>query len=129
MLQLRTKLHVDTASDFTFLGGFRPDMFLRGAPLLEFYRESAHRQYPCPLRASAARVTEISRSSPASGSNNTWIAQLRPVADELAAAAGLLMGQGNESQPVVVVKGFNKSSYDINNAFDLIVDKDDDLYR
>jgi hypothetical protein len=45
-LQLRTKLHVDTASDFTFLGGFRPDMFLRGAPLLEFYRESAHRQYP-----------------------------------------------------------------------------------
>lgn len=51
------------------------------------------------------------------------------IADELAAAAGLLMGQGDESQPVVVVKGFNKSSYDINNAFDLIIDKDDDLYR
>jgi hypothetical protein len=46
-LQLRTKLHVDTeGGKFTFLGGFRPEMFLRGAPLLEFWRESAHRQYP-----------------------------------------------------------------------------------
>ena len=46
-MQLRTKLHVDTqGGKFTFLGGFRPEMFLRGAPLLEFWRESAHRQYP-----------------------------------------------------------------------------------
>ena len=51
------------------------------------------------------------------------------VADELASAAGLLMGQGDEGIPVVIIKGFNKSSYEVNNAFDLIVNENDDLYR
>ena len=50
-------------------------------------------------------------------------------ADELASAAGLLMGQSDEGIPVVVIKGFNRSSYQINNAFDLIVNENDDLYR
>jgi len=50
-------------------------------------------------------------------------------ADELASAAGLLMGQGNEGTPVILIKGFNKSAYEINNAFDLIVNENDDLYR
>ena len=51
------------------------------------------------------------------------------IADELAAAAGLLMGQGNEKQPVVIIKGFDKKNYSNNNAFDLVVDEDEDLYR
>ena len=51
------------------------------------------------------------------------------IADELAAAAGLLMGQGNERQPIVIIKGFNKKDYSINNAFDLIVHESEDLYR
>jgi coenzyme F420-0:L-glutamate ligase / coenzyme F420-1:gamma-L-glutamate ligase len=51
------------------------------------------------------------------------------VADEIAAAAGLLMGQGSDMQPVILLKGFNKDKYDINNAIDLIVEKKDDLYR
>ena len=50
-------------------------------------------------------------------------------ADELASAAGLLMGQSNEGIPVVIIKGFNRSSYQTNNAFDLIVNENDDLYR
>lgn len=50
-------------------------------------------------------------------------------ADELASAAGLLMGQSNEGIPVVIIKGFNRCSYQINNAFDLIVNENDDLYR
>lgn len=51
------------------------------------------------------------------------------IADELAAAAGLLMGQGKESKPVILIKGFIKEKYEVNNAFDLIVDEDEDLYR
>ena len=51
------------------------------------------------------------------------------VADELASASGLLMGQANEMKPVILVKGFNKSSYKVNNAFNLIVSENDDLYR
>ena len=51
------------------------------------------------------------------------------VADELASAAGLLMGQSNEKKPVILIKGFNKSSYKTNNSFDLIVKENDDLYR
>jgi len=50
-------------------------------------------------------------------------------ADELASAAGLLMGQSDEGIPVVIIKGFNRSSYQTNNAFDLIVNGNDDLYR
>ena len=51
------------------------------------------------------------------------------VADELASAAGLLMGQSDEKKPVILIKGFNKSTYQINNSFDLIVSDNDDLYR
>ena len=50
-------------------------------------------------------------------------------ADELASAAGLLMGQSDEGIPVVIIKGFNRSSYQTNNAFNLIVNENDDLYR
>ena len=50
------------------------------------------------------------------------------IADEIAAASGLLMGQGSDMQPVILLKGFNKDNYDINNAIDLIVEKKDDLY-
>ena len=51
------------------------------------------------------------------------------IADELASAAGLLMGQGSEKQPVVIIKGFDKKNYSTNDAFDLVVDEDEDLYR
>ena len=51
------------------------------------------------------------------------------VADELASAAGLIMGQSDEGKPVIIIKGFNKSSYEVNNAFELIVNENDDLYR
>ncbi|MDB9747627.1 coenzyme F420-0:L-glutamate ligase [Gammaproteobacteria bacterium] len=51
------------------------------------------------------------------------------IADELAAAAGLLMGQGDELKPVIIMKGFSKSSYGINDALDLTVDEKNDLYR
>ena len=51
------------------------------------------------------------------------------VADELASAAGLLMGQSDEGKPVIIIKGFSKSGYKINDAFDLIVDESEDLYR
>ena len=60
---------------------------------------------------------------------NTLHATEIAIADELAAAAGLLMGQGNDMKPVVIIKGFDKSNYSINNAYDLIVNKDEDLYR
>jgi|TARA_B110000259_G_C13988077_1_gene391313 coenzyme F420-0:L-glutamate ligase/coenzyme F420-1:gamma-L-glutamate ligase len=51
------------------------------------------------------------------------------IADELAAAAGLLMGQGDELKPLIIIKGFSKASYDINDALDITVDKKNDLYR
>jgi coenzyme F420-0:L-glutamate ligase/coenzyme F420-1:gamma-L-glutamate ligase len=51
------------------------------------------------------------------------------VADELASAAGLLMGQSDEKKPIVLIKGFNKSTYEVNNAFDLIMNENEDLYR
>ena len=51
------------------------------------------------------------------------------IADELAAAAGLLMGQGSEKQPVVIIKGFDKKNYSTNDAFNLVVDENEDLYR
>ena len=51
------------------------------------------------------------------------------VSDELASAAGLLMGQGSEGLPVILIKGFDKKKYTINDACDLIVNERDDLYR
>ena len=51
------------------------------------------------------------------------------IADELSAAAGILMGQGNDGQPVIIIKGFNRDKYSKNDAFNLIVNEEDDLYR
>ena len=48
---------------------------------------------------------------------------------KLASAAGLLMGQSDEKKPIVLIKGFNKSTYEVNNAFDLIMNENEDLYR
>ena len=56
---------------------------------------------------------------------NTEIA----IADEIAAASGLLMSQGSEMKPVIILKGFNKNKYQINNASYLVVNREDDLYR
>lgn len=56
---------------------------------------------------------------------NTEIA----VADEIAAASGLLMGQGSDKKPIVIIKGFNKNTYKVNDALDLVVSREDDLYR
>lgn len=50
------------------------------------------------------------------------------VADEIAAAAGLLMGQAAEGTPVVLVRGLQLPSR-LGRAGDLIRPKDQDLYR
>ena len=50
------------------------------------------------------------------------------IADELAAASGLLMGQGNDGMPIVIIRGFDRKHYLKNDAFNLIVKKEDDLY-
>ena len=50
------------------------------------------------------------------------------VADEIAAAAGLLMGQGAEGNPVILLRGLEYTS-DNGKASDLIRPKELDLYR
>jgi len=50
------------------------------------------------------------------------------IADEIASAASLLMGQGKEGLPVILVKGMRKSS-DMNNAKALIRKASEDLFR
>jgi F420-0:gamma-glutamyl ligase len=39
------------------------------------------------------------------------------------------MGQGSEGMPIVIIRGFDRTQYAKNDAFDLIVKKEDDLYR
>ena len=51
------------------------------------------------------------------------------VADEIASAAGILMGQSDEMKPIILVKGFDMNQYEINDAFNLTVNNEDDLYR
>ena len=51
------------------------------------------------------------------------------IADELSSASGLLMGQTDEKKPVILIKGFDKSSHEVNDAFNLIVKENEDLYR
>ena len=51
------------------------------------------------------------------------------VADEIASAAGILMGQSDEMKPIILIKGFAKNQYEVNDAFNLIVNSEDDLYR
>ena len=50
------------------------------------------------------------------------------VADEIAAAAGLLMGQGAEGLPAVLLRGLNLPDAD-GNATDLVRPWAKDLYR
>ncbi|MCP5098695.1 MAG: coenzyme F420-0:L-glutamate ligase [Chloroflexi bacterium] len=50
------------------------------------------------------------------------------IADEIAAAAGLLMGQAAEGMPVVLVRGLNLPPMD-GKASDLVRPKEKDLYR
>ena len=50
------------------------------------------------------------------------------IADEIASAASLLMGQGKEGLPVVLVRGMKESS-DMNNAKALIRKASEDLFR
>ena len=50
------------------------------------------------------------------------------LADEIAAAASLLMGQANEGQPVVLVRGL-KLPKDMRPARDLVRPEEDDLFR
>jgi coenzyme F420-0:L-glutamate ligase/coenzyme F420-1:gamma-L-glutamate ligase len=50
------------------------------------------------------------------------------VADEIAAAVGLLMGQAAEGMPVVLVRGLNLPTTD-GKAADLVRPKEMDLYR
>ena len=52
------------------------------------------------------------------------------VADELACAAELVMGQGKEATPVVIIKGFKRMT--LNEGFsskDLLIDEYEDLFR
>ena len=51
------------------------------------------------------------------------------VADEIASAAGILMGQSDEMKPIILLKGFDMNQYEINDAFNLTVNNEDDLYR
>ena len=50
------------------------------------------------------------------------------IADELAAAASLVMGQGAEAQPIVHVRGFS-SSAPMNAASALVRPREQDLFR
>ena len=67
------------------------------------------------------------------GSNDIYGNKLKgtevALADELAAAAGLLMGQSNEKKPVVIIKGYQGINEIDNDAINLIVKDYDDLYR
>ncbi len=51
------------------------------------------------------------------------------VADELAAAASLLMGQATQKKPVVVIKGCNLNLNTSSTAKDLIRSENEDLFR
>jgi coenzyme F420-0:L-glutamate ligase/coenzyme F420-1:gamma-L-glutamate ligase len=52
------------------------------------------------------------------------------VADELASAAELVMGQGSEAVPVAVIKGFNYLAVDESfSSNSLIISEDEDLFK
>jgi coenzyme F420-0:L-glutamate ligase/coenzyme F420-1:gamma-L-glutamate ligase len=52
------------------------------------------------------------------------------VADELASSAELIMGQGNEAIPVVVVKGLNRIGFrEGASSKDLIISENEDLFK
>ena len=51
------------------------------------------------------------------------------LADEIAAGASALMGQGNESKPVVVVRGFPALADEESSVQQLLREKSMDLFR
>jgi len=52
------------------------------------------------------------------------------IADELASAAELIMGQGKEAIPVVIVKGLNKISLrEDSSSKDLLISEKEDLFK
>lgn len=52
------------------------------------------------------------------------------VADELASAAELVMGQGKEAVPVAVVKGLNRIGFSESSSFkDLVISEKEDLFK
>ena len=52
------------------------------------------------------------------------------VADELAGAAELVMGEGKEAIPVVIVKGLNRINFNDSSSFrDLVIDEKEDLFK
>jgi coenzyme F420-0:L-glutamate ligase/coenzyme F420-1:gamma-L-glutamate ligase len=52
------------------------------------------------------------------------------VADELASAAELVMGQGKEAVPVAVVKGLNRIGFSEGSSFkDLVISEKEDLFK
>ena len=52
------------------------------------------------------------------------------VADELAGAAELVMGEGKEAVPVVIVKGLNRINFNDSSSFrDLVIDEKEDLFK
>ncbi len=51
------------------------------------------------------------------------------VADELASAAELVIGQASEGVPVAIIRGYKYSKSDGSRAIDLVMPKEKDLYR
>ena len=51
------------------------------------------------------------------------------VADELASAAELVIGQASEGVPVAIIRGYNYSKSDSARAIELVMPKEKDLYR
>lgn len=52
------------------------------------------------------------------------------VADEIASAAELVMGQGKEGIPVVIIKGLSNIRYKDNaSSFDMLISQDEDLFK
>jgi coenzyme F420-0:L-glutamate ligase/coenzyme F420-1:gamma-L-glutamate ligase len=51
------------------------------------------------------------------------------VADELAAAASLLMGQADQKKPIVLIKGYKCNFSTSSNGKDLIRSEEEDLFR
>ena len=52
-----------------------------------------------------------------------------PVADELAAAASLLMGQADQKKPIVLIRGYKFNFSTSSNGKDLIRSEEEDLFR
>ena len=51
------------------------------------------------------------------------------MADELAAAASLIMGQANQKKPVILIRGYKSLVGSAEQSCDLIRSEDEDLFR